>query len=201
MILCQYTCPVRKSAKQVKYIKLLFKFSNRMIKRQDFSKKIIKILSGKRALSLQELHDQVNKDSDGYAFKRSLNSLKNTGLVEESFSGQNQYAFLTRDGRKKAHSIKLDNENTLVSMNWDGKWRIILLDIPENRKAERESLRYLLKKAGFVCLKNSVWISPLTYEHLFMNIKKDFELTTEIMIFVTDTIDPETEKEFFSLVQ
>ncbi len=72
-----------------------------------------------------------------------------------------------------------------------------MLDFPEDRKQERESLRYLLKKAGFVCLKNAVWISPQPFEHLFMNIKKDLGLTTEIMIFISDTIDPETEKAFW----
>jgi len=75
------------------------------------------------------------------------------------------------------------------------------LDVSEDRKAEREGLRYLLKKAGFILLKNSVWISPYPFEHLFMNIKKDLGLTTEIMIFVTDTLDPETEAAFATLAQ
>lgn len=172
-----------------------------MEKKNSFSKKILKVLTDKPALSMPELRNKLNTDCDPYAFNRSLNSLKNSGLIEQSFSGQNEYAFLTKDGKKRAHSLRLENESTLVNLAWDGKWRIVLLDIAESRKAERESLRYLLKKAGFVCLKNSVWISPFPYEHLFINIKKDFDLTTELMIFVTDTIDPETEKEFFNLMK
>jgi hypothetical protein len=39
------------------------------------------------------------------------------------------------------------------------------------------------------------------FEHMFMNIKKDLGLTTEIMIFVTDTLDPATEEEFVKLVK
>ena len=69
--------------------------------------------------------------------------------------------------------------------------------LPENRKSERESLRYLLKKAGFVCLKNSAWISPFPFEHLFTNIKNDLGLTTEMMIIVTEFIDDETKKVLF----
>ena len=152
-----------------------------MVKKLDFSKKILKILSERPAVSLPELNERVNPHtptstslaSGKYAITRSLKGLRESGLIESVSSGQNDYARLTREGKKKAHSLKLENDTTLLDPTWDGKWRIILLDIPESRKNERESLRYLLKKAGFVCLKNSAWISPYPFEHLFTNIKND----------------------------
>lgn len=171
--------------------------------KKDYSKKIIRILGEKPAISLPELaervSDQNQEKSPKYAISRSLKGLHEAGLVESLSSGQNDYARLTKDGRKKMYSLKLDAENTLVSTTWDGFWRMIILDIPEERKNERESLRYLLKKAGFVCLKNSVWVSPHPFEHLFINIKKDLGLTTEMMIFVTDKIDSETEQELLKV--
>ncbi len=181
-----------------------------------YSKKILKILAENKAVSVPELIEQINpplrptgtspykgEDSapnaskmapkERYALNRSLRGLVESGLVESHFSGQNDYARLTSVGRRKAVSQKLESDDSLVP-NWDGKWRIILLDLPESRKNERESLRYLLKKAGFTCLKNSAWISPFPFEHMFTNIKKDLGLTTEMMILVTDHLDEETEK-------
>ncbi len=176
-----------------------------MSNKPSFSKKILKLLAEKPAISVPELlervHPQNTEKNAVTAISRSLKGLRDTGLIEQSFSGQNEYARLTKDGKKKVHSLKLDNDTTLVDPTWDGKWRIVLLDLPETRKDEREALRYLLKKAGFVCLKNSVWISPFPYEHLFTNIKKDFGLTTELMIFVTDNLDQETKQAFFELVK
>ena len=170
------------------------------MKKRDFSKKIIKILSEKPAVSVGELEERIVLDKDGqYALNRSIKSLKDAGLIDSINSGQNQYAKLTKEGKKKANSLKLECENAIISNTWDGNWRIILLDIPEERKNEREALRYLLKKAGFACLKNSVWISMYPFEHLFTNIKKDLNLSTELIIIVTDKIDEETEKEFFVL--
>ena len=170
-----------------------------MNKKQDFSKKILKILSEKPAISLPELSRKIEPNPASkkpvYAITRSLKGLKEAGFIEHVSSGQNEYARLTKEGRRKAHSIRLDTDTALVNPSWDGKWRIILLDLPEDRKAERESLRYLLKKAGFVLLKNSAWISPYPFEHLFLNIKKDLGLATEMMIIVTEFLDPETEKE------
>jgi DNA-binding transcriptional regulator PaaX len=93
------------------------------------------------------------------------------------------------------------SEQTAVLPHWDGYWRMVLLDLPESRKAERESLRYLLKKAGFICLKNSVWISPFPFEHMFSSIKSDMGLATEMMIFTTNTLDPETTNEVIKFFQ
>ena len=173
-----------------------------MIKRQDFSKKIIKILSEKKAISIPEIMEKVNSEnSSPYAITRSIKGLEESGLIEHISSGQNFYARLTKDGKRKATSLKLEAEDSLISTTWDGYWRIILLDLPENRKNERESLRYLLKKAGFICLKNSAWISPYPFEHMFTNIKKDLNLTTEMIIIVTNTVDEATEEAFLKLLQ
>ncbi|HEY4503339.1 MAG TPA: hypothetical protein VJC14_02815 [Candidatus Paceibacterota bacterium] len=157
-----------------------------------YGKKILKKLAEKSAISLPDLQNDLGQDK--YAVTRSLKGLQEAGLIESIYSGQNDYARLTREGKKKINSLMLDSETTLVNTKWDGFWRIILLDLPEQRKSERESLRYLLKKANFVCLKNSVWISPHPYEHLFINIKKDLGFTTEMIVIVTEFVDEETAK-------
>ncbi|HEY4513346.1 MAG TPA: hypothetical protein VJH06_02430 [Candidatus Paceibacterota bacterium] len=166
-----------------------------MSSKKDYSNKILRILGQKTAISLPELKEKISGEK--YAVTRSIKGLKDAGLIEQIPSGQSEYARLTKEGKKKVHSLKLDSETTLVNTSWDGFWRIILLDLPEERKSERESLRYLLKKAGFVCLKNSAWISPFPFEHLFTNIKRDLGLTTEMMIIVTEHIDEESRKSLF----
>jgi DNA-binding transcriptional regulator PaaX len=165
--------------------------------KKSYSKKILALLSAKPAISMVDIQDSLGKT---YAITRSLKGLEGAGLIETHYSGQQHYSRLTREGKRKAHSITLENDTAMIP-SWDGKWRVILLDVEEDRKTERDGLRYLLKKAGFVLLKNSVWISPYPLEHLFMNIKKDLGLTTEIMIFVTDIVDEETSKAFFDIVK
>lgn len=43
---------------------------------------------------------------------------------------------------------------------WDGKWRIIVFDVLENRRQIRDLLRNRLKWLGFKELQKSVWIFP-----------------------------------------
>lgn len=191
-----------------------------MSRKANYSRKIIKILAEKPAVSLSELSQKVSAGGlpsgkldpssilplvrregtqpkgSNYAITRSLKGLRDSGLIQSHSSGQNDYARLTKEGKKKAHSLKLEGGNAILNLEWDGQWRIILLDLPESRKAERESLRYLLKKAGFICLKNSVWVSPFPFEYLFKNIKKDLGLTSEMIIMTTDKLDDTSEELF-----
>lgn len=167
-----------------------------MSSKNDFSKKILKKLGEKPALPLEVLREKEDTKSK-YAIARSLKNLVEGGFAELHNSEHQSYARLTKEGKKRLNSLLVSGEEALVNPNWDGFWRIILLDLPENRKAERESLRYLLKKAGFVCLKNSAWISPFPYEYLFENIKKDLGLTTELVIITTNKIDKISEEYFF----
>jgi DNA-binding transcriptional regulator PaaX len=182
-----------------------------MRKSPKISKKILDTLSDKPATPISSLENELLEaflddfDQSGskqkYAITRAFKNLTDSGYVEVIYSDNAPYARLTRDGRHKKHSMTLDNEGILVPTAWDGFWRIVMLDLPESRKNERESLRYLLKKAGFVCIKNAMWVSPYPYEHLFTNIKKDLGLQTELMIIVTNTLDPETEKVFLQNIQ
>ena len=159
------------------------------------SQKILKKLAEKPAIPTEELKDMDAKTS--YAIARALKNLVEEGCAEIHKSERKNYAKITARGKTKLNSMTLAGGNALIPQTWDGFWRIILLDLPENRKNERESLRYLLKKAGFVCLKNSAWISPFPFEYLFTNIKKDLGLTTEMMIIVTENIDSESKKVLF----
>ncbi len=171
-----------------------------MSSKNDYSKKILKLLAEKPAVSIDTLKENQDKKTS-YAIVRALKNLNENGLVQIHDSHNRQFIKITAKGKNKLNSIKISGEDALVPGSWDGLWRIIILDLDESRKNERESLRYLLKKANFVCVKNTVWVSPYPYENLFMNIKKDLGFKTEIMIIVTDKIDPETQKVFFSSIR
>ena len=163
--------------------------------KSDHSKKIVKIFAEKPAVSFNSLKESENTKMS-YALIRTGKHLIEAGFAQLHKSDNEDYVRITKKGKTKLHSLKLVSDDALVSNTWDGFWRIIILDLGEDRKSEREALRYLLKKANFVCIKNTVWISPFPYEHLFTNIKKDLGLTTELMIIVTEKLDLETANAF-----
>lgn len=178
-----------------------------MSSKKVYSNKILKILAEKPAISVDEIKNKITTPNPllhkegAYALTRSIKNLVQSGCVKMLHSDNKNYLKLTKKGKSKLNCIRLEGSGALVSNTWDGLWRIIILDIPEERKKEREALRYLLKKANFTCIKNTVWISPLPYENLFTNIKKDLALGTELMIIVADKLDEETKLAFLKSIK
>ena len=180
-----------------------------MAKKSSIQKAILRAFSENKPVPIDTvkktaekaiLREYKGKNPD-YAINRSIKNMVSDGFVETLSSEHSQYFRLTPLGKQKLNNIAIEAEGGLISTKWDGYWRMVLLDLPEERKSEREALRYLLKKAGFICVKNSVWISMLPFENLFINIKNDLGLTTEMMIVVTDKLDKETEESFFKLIK
>lgn len=165
-----------------------------MSTKNDYSKKILKIISEKPAISIENIENKYPATSI-YSLNRSLKNIIKIGYAEILNSGNKDYLKITNKGKNKLNSAKLTGEETLVDKNWDGFWRIIIFDIPESQKTVRDSLRYFLKKAGFYCFKNSIWINPYPFEYFFNDLKEIFKLKNEVSLFVTKEIDKETEKE------
>jgi len=72
---------------------------------------------------------------------------------------------------------------------WDGKWRIVMFDIPEEKKKIRNRLRRLLESAGLVRLHDSVWVHPYPCDELVTLVKAHLKNTRgELHYFVGELI-------------
>jgi len=129
-----------------------------------------------------------------YIITRALKKMIDADIIKEHETEQSSFLSLTASGRQKFRNIKLSSQNHLVPTQWDGYWRMVIVDIPESRKKDQDAIRYILKKAQFVQIKNSIWISPYPLEHMMINMKHDMDLHEELVILVTDKLDPQTEK-------
>lgn len=83
---------------------------------------------------------------------QALKRLREGGLVELIDNKQLIYR-LTDSGRDRALWEKMK----ISDSEWDGKWRLVIWDIPEKRRVARDLLRYKLKQLGFERFQKSVW--------------------------------------------
>lgn len=82
-------------------------------------------------------------------------------------------------------------EDKAKAKNWDGKWRIVMFDIPEKRRQERLWLTTQLSIAEYKPLQKSVFIGKYPLEtELFKEITKR-ELQSFIRLIVVGEIDDE----------
>jgi hypothetical protein len=67
---------------------------------------------------------------------------------------------LTEKGNLTAKQFNPDNFQIDRPQTWDKKWRIVIYDIPHNKKAARDALRLKLRELGFKEWQKSVFIHP-----------------------------------------
>jgi len=104
-----------------------------------------------------------------YSLKKSelaqaIRRLRDSGLVEEVKLKEDIILRLTTSGEELVSH---------ESQDWDGKFRIVIFDIPEEKRIIRNLFRRNLKKWGFKHLQKSVWISKKdVYDKLNSYIKE-----------------------------
>lgn len=67
---------------------------------------------------------------------------------------------LTEKGRLKALEYYFLKQLKIKDKTWDGKWRMLIFDVPEELRNGRNALRWKIKKLGFYELQKSVFVIP-----------------------------------------
>lgn len=119
------------------------------------------------------------------------------GLVVRDKDGR---LALTAKGERLGATLDTDNRFLQKPLHWDGKWRIVIFDIWEKRRAARDRLRITLERNGFVKIQNSVWVYPYDCEELFAFLRTHLSLGQGILYIVAEEIENDAKlKKHFGL--
>lgn len=91
-------------------------------------------------------------------FTTAVSKMLKTGYLEKVIKNGEPYLRLT--GRGKKALTRDFSFFVWQKKNWDGYWRMVFYDIPEEGRKRRVSLQEQLKNLGFGALQESVYISP-----------------------------------------
>ncbi|MEK7585780.1 MAG: hypothetical protein AAB477_00900 [Patescibacteria group bacterium] len=132
----------------------------------------------------------------------AISNLKRQKIVEY-VSDRNGVTTLliTTKGETRLKSFSIDILSIKKPSKWDGKWRVVMFDLPIRYRKARESLRFKLKQIGFVQLQKSVWIHPYpcTDELLFISDYYKVKNYVDILV-VEDLLNDNKLKQHFKLV-
>ena len=124
--------------------------------------------------------------------KQSIKRLYDSKLitVRKKTDGTTEIV-LTEKGREVAIEIDATKIKPKKLKNWDKKWRVIIFDIPENRRAKRDAFRKKIKELGFLELQKSVWVSPIDYKKEIRYLIKAFQGGRYINFMIVEFIEDE----------
>jgi len=104
-------------------------------------------------------YEALRYGTDGATdYYQSVNNLKKNNYLKTKKIKNKTYYKLTPKGKKTVLSLILANK--IKSKKWNGKWYILIFDIPESKRGYRDNLRKTLLNIGFYQMQKSVWIFP-----------------------------------------
>ncbi|OHA83823.1 MAG: hypothetical protein A2937_01995 [Candidatus Yonathbacteria bacterium RIFCSPLOWO2_01_FULL_47_33b] len=111
------------------------------------------------AVQLFKYFDPKNT-KDKWKIKRSMVRLEESKFIKKRVvAGEEQY-ILTETGKVRAMRYHLFSMKIAEQPKWDGLWRIVMFDIPEDKRTARLAINLALKKLGCVQYQKSVFITP-----------------------------------------
>lgn len=132
--------------------------------------------------------------------KQLLKRLYDQKVIEITEDGENSCLKLTDKGKTKFLKFKLEEIMINHPPKWDGKWRIIIYDIPKEKKTWGEIFRKYLQKLEFLKLQKSVYLTPYRCEDQIEFLRQYYGLGKEIIYIVAQKVENESVyKEYFGI--
>lgn len=142
--------------------------------------------------------EEINQQS----LKRAIRNLYESKMIKMKYSKKKDAVTIVVSdrGRKKALTYEINEMGIKKPKKWDGRWRIILFDIPETHKKVRDALRHQLKKLGFFEYQKSVFVHPYNCKDEMDYIIEFWSMRKYVRFIVADSLDNELHlKKHFGL--
>ncbi|OGE86072.1 MAG: CRISPR-associated endonuclease Cas2 [Candidatus Doudnabacteria bacterium RIFCSPHIGHO2_02_FULL_46_11] len=94
-------------------------------------------------------------------YRQEIKRLSERGLIKK---GPKVGVVITAEGKNYLTKFSQTQITIPKQKKWDGSWRLITFDIPEEERKKRDSFRYLLKGLGLGQVQQSVWVYPYPCE-------------------------------------
>lgn len=134
-------------------------------------------------------------------FLRDLKRLQTRKLIDyqELDNGEIKIV-LTKRGKERVLRFRLDDMTLNKPRRWDGKWRLIMFDIPHVHKRARDAFRQKLRELRFYQLQKSVFITPYTCEEEIDFISSIFEVRQYLLVLSVNQFEGEEKlRHYFNL--
>lgn len=129
--------------------------------------------------------------------KRAVRNLARKKIISiKEVDGELLVSF-SEEGKKLFYKYKIDELKIKKPKRWDGKWRVVIFDIPEKKRLARDVLRNKLKELGFYSLQKSVFVYPYDCQREIELIKTVYEIGPYVYFLLVEGIDRQKRLEKF----
>ncbi len=140
--------------------------------------------------------DKIFRGLDDRRRQRELSRLKSYLKTQGLVRGDYDHGItLTKKAKRRIEKYKFESLEIHKLDCWDGKWRLVLFDIPESQREERVYLTNKIQELGFQLLQQSVWIHPFADREIIATITEYYGISRWVTFIETEHIDNSVELE------
>ncbi|MBI4093384.1 hypothetical protein HY417_00315 [Candidatus Kaiserbacteria bacterium] len=127
-----------------------------------------------------------------YVVHGAINRLVSKGELRRINRRGKPMLEITDIGRRRLARVAMANHKP-TQREWDGKWRVVIFDIPESMRGKRDMLRRMLLRIGFLQMQKSVWVYPFSCEEFIQLLKTDLSIRGKVKYLVCESIEGDTK--------
>ena len=126
------------------------------------------------------------KEQSRKKFSKVVQRLREGGYLKTTQIKSKNAIMITTEGINKLFSIQLKMFDKKIRQ--DKKWQMVLFDIPENNKIQRDRFRRGLQYLGFKKLQKSIWVCQYDVINETKNLIKRYGLKQFVELLLVEKI-------------
>lgn len=140
---------------------------------------------------VMNLLEQLDERERQRELKRIVYYMKNRGLIAYNPNDYEHGIKLTGKGKKRLQDIDYKTVSIARPHTWDGRWRLVIFDIPEEKKEERRTFSKKLISLGYKRLQYSAWVHPFPSRDEIALITQKLQIQRYVSYLEVINIDSE----------
>ncbi|KKP43360.1 MAG: repressor [Parcubacteria group bacterium GW2011_GWA2_33_14] len=132
------------------------------------------------------IFEKYRHDKNREKFKKLLYYAKTSGYIRVKNLEGKKAIMLTREGINKVLKARFLMEGK--QKRKDGKWTMLIFDVPEKYRKSRNLLRGILHNLGYKLFQQSVWITPYDVSEKTEKLLQMYNLDEFVKIFLIEEI-------------
>ena len=134
----------------------------------------------------------VKNNDERNRIRQAVKRLERRGYIELIKKNNKEFLKITSLGEKRVAEHLLVQQRAPKPKKWDGYWRIVMFDIPENKRRVRNALRFMFQKMEFEQIQKSVFVYPYPCKKEVDFIANYFQINNGIRYAVVKDLDRDT---------
>ena len=132
------------------------------------------------------LFEKYRKDKNKLKFRKLIYHLKSRNYIKVASLQGKKAIVLTKKGLSKALKASFIVQGK--EKRKDGRWIMLMFDVPEKWHKSRDLLRSVLHNLGYKLFQKSVWVTPYDVSEKTEELLQTYNLDEFVKIFIVEEV-------------